>query len=72
MDPAPPPPDRPTEPVPRRRDERRAIPVDMDAHQAWATGLFRHVHRTLLGPHRVHELSNLAMTAMASWWCHAS
>lgn len=50
MDPAPPPPDRPTEPVPRRRDERRAIPVDMDAHQAWATGLFRHVHRTLLGP----------------------
>ena len=50
MDAARPPPDRPTEPVPRRRDERRAIPVDMDAHQAWATGLFRHVHRTLLGP----------------------
>ena len=49
MDPAPSPADRPTEPVPRRRDERRAIPVDMDAHQAWATGLFRHVHRTLLG-----------------------
>ncbi|MBL9087363.1 MAG: rhomboid family intramembrane serine protease [Planctomycetia bacterium] len=50
MDAAPPPPDGPTELVPRRRDERRAIPVDMDAHQAWATGLFRHVRRTLLGP----------------------
>lgn len=50
MDPAPPPPDGPTEPVPRRRDERRAIPVALDAHQAWATGVLRHVRKPLLGP----------------------
>lgn len=51
-----PPPDRtppagpPPDPRPRRRDERRAIPVDLDAHHAWVAGLSRHVHRPVLGP----------------------
>ncbi len=40
----------PNDPLPRRRDERRAIPVDLDAHHAWVAGLSRHVHRPILGP----------------------
>lgn|GEM_PF-853964 len=45
MDPA-----LPNDPAPRRRDERRAIPTDLDAHHAWVAGLSRHVHRPILGP----------------------